>query len=172
MKKYYIFVLFLIATLVMFNGCDSSDDNTNDPQNPSNFKVTVTGKVVDDSTNTPIGSAIVSFLKGNEQLNQLTTDENGAYTTTFNISDSIISDLKVAATKTGYTPAETEIDVVTGKTYTVADLKLKKTGSVNVKSGNPASIYLVTQTLPSIGVKENGILLQTVLQLILAIQLQ
>lgn len=151
MKQNRILVLSFISILMFFyfSSCGKSPTQ---PETPTLESVTLNGQVIDFETGQAIENAAVKILADTTQYGT-TTDANGKFSKTIQISKSL--DLIVVASKENYKSDSTKVFAVPGRTIDVPTLKIERIKTTST-SGQPASIVLVNQTFPSIGVKESG----------------
>ncbi|NPV11121.1 MAG: hypothetical protein HPY57_04940 [Ignavibacteria bacterium] len=151
MKQNRILVLSFIFILMLFyfSSCGKSPTQ---PETPTLESVTLNGQVIDFETGQAIENAAVKILADTTQYGT-TTDANGKFSKTIQISKSL--DLIVVASKENYKSDSTKVFAVPGRTIDVPTLKIERIKTTST-SGQPASIVLVNQTFPSIGVKESG----------------
>ncbi|MEI7812891.1 MAG: hypothetical protein WCJ01_10775 [Ignavibacteria bacterium] len=114
---------------------------------------TVNGQVVDNVSGNNLTGAVIRILTGYEEI-QTITDAKGLYTSIVPLDKN--KELTIIAVKEGYYADTTTIFATIGRTISIPLFKLKARNAVNVQTGNPASIYLVSQTAQSIGVRESG----------------
>jgi hypothetical protein len=132
-----------------FSSCGKSPTQ---PETPTLESVTLNGQVIDFETGQAIENAAVKILADTTQYGT-TTDADGKFSKTIQISKSL--DLIVVASKENYKSDSTKVFAVPGRTIDVPTLKIERIKTTST-SGQPASIVLVNQTFPSIGVKESG----------------
>ncbi|MEJ5304887.1 MAG: carboxypeptidase regulatory-like domain-containing protein [Ignavibacteria bacterium] len=151
MKQNRILVLSFISILMFFyfSSCGKSPTQ---PETPTLESVTLNGQVIDFETGQAIENAAVKILADTTQYGT-TTDADGKFSKTIQISKSL--DLIVVASKENYKSDSTKVFAVPGRTIDVPTLKIERIKTTST-SGQPASIVLVNQTFPSIGVKESG----------------
>ncbi|MCR4416232.1 MAG: carboxypeptidase regulatory-like domain-containing protein [Ignavibacteria bacterium] len=151
MKQNRILVLSFISILMLFyfSSCGKSPTQ---PETPTLESVTLNGQVIDFETGQAIENAAVKILADTTQYGT-TTDADGKFSKTIQISKSL--DLIVVASKENYKSDSTKVFAVPGRTIDVPTLKIERIKTTST-SGQPASIVLVNQTFPSIGVKESG----------------
>jgi hypothetical protein len=135
--------------LFYFSSCGKSPTQ---PETPTLESVTLNGQVIDFETGQAIENAAVKILADTTQYGT-TTDADGKFSKTIQISKSL--DLIVVASKENYKSDSTKVFAVPGRTIDVPTLKIERIKTTST-SGQPASIVLVNQTFPSIGVKESG----------------
>lgn len=125
------------------------------------FKLTIKnfvllkGIVVDRITGNSLSGAVIRVITtatGAEL--QAVADDQGKYQITVPMDNN--KQLFVIAIKEGYYADTANVYATVGRTIDIPLFKLKIRNSTNVHSGNPASIYLVSQSSKSIGVKESG----------------
>ncbi len=116
---------------------------------------TISGQVINNITGIPIDSVYVQLLGTSTYLTAL-TDAQGKYSFTVNLSAN--TGFTIICSKANYNQDTTTMAVTAGVDYTVSLIKLVPTtsGSGQVPSGNPVSIFLASQTADNIGVKESG----------------
>lgn len=120
--------------------------------NVQNFAI-LRGIVVDNISGNALKASVLRVINGSGEV-QTITDDFGKYSVTVPIESS--KEVKVIAVKEGYYADTSSVFATLGRTIDVPVFKLKVRNSTNVQSGNPASIFLVSQTTQSLGVKESG----------------
>ena len=151
MNKYKISLLVLISitTIIYFTSCGKSPTQ---PETPKTESVTINGQVIDFETGQPIVNAAIKIIADTIQ-HGTTTDSDGKFSKTIPIKTSI--DLIVIASKENYKSDTAKVFAVPGRVIDVPTLKIEKVKATS-STGQPASIVLVHQTFPSIGVRESG----------------
>ncbi len=142
----------ILTSLSMFFYFSSCGKSPTQPETPQLENVTLQGQVIDFETGQPIENAAVKIIADTTQYGT-TTSADGKYSKSIKISKSI--DLMVVASKENYKSDSVKVFAVPGRTIDVPTLKIEKIKTTS-SSGLPASIVLVHQTFPSIGVRESG----------------
>ncbi len=138
-------IICSILSLGMW-GCESSTSSNEN-------LVTLSGRVLNIETDTPIDGAIIQVLSVSPILT-LIADSLGKYTVDFEIEET--QEIKVAAFKESFLSDTTTVLVVPGQIVEVPLFRLSPTISTPSKSGEAATIILHSQSVPSIGVRESG----------------
>ena len=145
------FIELLIISLIMAFYFISCGKSPTQPETPKGEDVTLSGQVIDFENGQPIENAAIKIIA--DSVYGTVTDADGKYSKTFKLTKNL--DVKVIASKENYKSDSTIIYAIPGRTIDVPTLKLEKLKTTTI-SGTPASIVLVNQTFPSIGVKESG----------------
>jgi hypothetical protein len=148
-SKISILVLIILSATFYFTSCGKSPTQ---PETPQTETVTLNGQVIDFESGQPVENAAVKILADTSQYGT-TTDASGKFSKTIPVSKSI--DLTVVASKENYKSDTVKVFAVPGRTIDVLTLKIEKLKTTST-TGLPASIVLVHQTFPSIGVRESG----------------
>lgn len=113
------------------------------------------GVVVDRINGNALSGAVIRALSASGHSDvQGITDSDGRYSLTVPMENN--KQINVIAVKEGYYADTLSVYASAGKTADIPLFKLRIRNSVDVQSGNPASICLVSQSSQSIGVKESG----------------
>ncbi|NOX67448.1 MAG: hypothetical protein GXO85_17010 [Chlorobi bacterium] len=121
MKRTFILSLALSAILVFFNSCKI--DEGNNPTEPgTGSEITISGVVIDSSSNAGIYLALVRIMDGSTELSATTTNNTGNYSTKINIEQDQTVDVLVI--KEGYYNASVPVDVVLDKDVEVSPILL------------------------------------------------
>lgn len=161
-KKISIFCFIIIfMTSLFLNSCDSPNEPTF-KQEEGNTDATITGnlvsingKIVDAISGMGLDSTIINV---NYQIDHkfIQTDFNGNFSLEFNLDTTRI--ITFIITKFGYQSDTTYLTVRPGSEINLQPIQLIRTRATSGKSGPPSSIYLISQTTTSLGVKESGAL--------------
>lgn len=159
MKKLIRYSLFLLAAVIFaVQGCQSVNepDDTNNPAKPGAVRsdsVVISGKVLDEISRLPVKDAVIRIIDSTYESNVL-TDQNGAFTTTVKVAGS--RELTIIALKAGYASDTARVFAVANTKLTLPTLAIAAQGTVDINSGNPASISVAQMSSQKIGVKESG----------------
>ena len=151
-------VTLALLTSILISSCKLNTEVTS-PQTTSSGTTTkastISGQVINNITGIPIDSVYVQLTGTSVYLTAL-TDTQGKYSFTVNLSGN--TSFTLISSKANYNQDTTLISVTAGVNYTVSLIKLIPTtsGSGQVPSGNPVSIFLASQTADNVGVKESG----------------
>lgn len=152
MKRLYYLMLMLSIT-AFFAGCKSSDDDVEDITNPDGGTVTISGQVVDNTNGNAVNNAVVRLIYETKDVG-ITTNDQGKFSANLEISRNV--EIKILTMKEGFYNDTTSVFAIAGRTVDVPMIKLQGKTSGTGYSGNPASILLVEQSNPYLGVKESG----------------
>ena len=152
MKIKFIFSSAIFITFLYLNSCELGID-----EDATEIKNTILkGQVVDSESGDPVVGASVkvyndtSYTGGN-------TGSDGTFQIEFNLNND--QELNLVIFKNGFYPDTINIFVLSGNENTLSLIQLKAiSGSGNGTSGQAASLYLYSQSVASIGVKESGAL--------------
>lgn len=144
--------VFIFALASIINSCKLGTEPDTDTTGTTPQDVTVTGTVIDNSSGSPIESAVVR-IKYDSTETGTTTDNLGKFTKTISIVGS--KELKVIASKEGFSSDTAKAFAIAGRETKVPTLKLARE-SISTPSGKAASVILYSQSVTKIGVKESG----------------
>ena len=145
MKMKFLYLSIVTTLVLSFISCEFGlePDNT-----------FVTGRIVDSETGNPIAAASIKISDGTVQIGT-ETDSEGKYTAELTLEGD--ADLQLTILKEGYKADTLNIFVLAGSTKEIQTILLEATGGSSTStSGQAASIFLFSQSLESIGVKESG----------------
>lgn len=153
MKKYFYYLFVFLLTSFLFTSCSSKteEDQTVVP-GETKGDVTLTVHVVDNTSYENVTDAIVT-IAGGPEIYELKTDGVGKASITFTNDKS--RELTITASKSGFDPQTEKVTVGIEDDETVEVKIQKKTANSDV-TGPAASIVLLSQSTPSLGVKESG----------------
>lgn len=114
--------------------------------------VTIVGYVMDVKSGDPVVDAEIRFYDMAEPVGVAYTDETGGYSAEFLMSGT--KELSVYTVQAAYLADTTSVIAVSGQTTTIPTISLRPL--TDQIAGEPASIFLVSQSLESIGVTESG----------------
>lgn len=151
-------ILLLLIFSIIAAGCESDTQVTGgsgDIDNQVNEKtVTINGLVVSKLTNTAIDSAQV-LINSPGGLIATYTDNQGKFSQDITISSSI--NLTLVVSKASYITDSVNVFVsANSDAVNVPAIKLDYNSTSAVPSGDPVSIFVLSQSAKSIGVKESG----------------
>jgi hypothetical protein len=145
MKLKYLYSLIVTTLVFSFVSCEFGLDPDN---------TFVTGQIVDSQTGNPIAAASIKISDGTTQVGT-STDSEGKFTAELTLEED--KDLQLIILKEGYKADTLNIFVLAGSTKEIQTILLEADGgSSTTSSGHAASIYLLSQSHESIGVKESG----------------
>lgn len=136
----------ILAAGLFVTGCDAFSS-----EEESSGTVQLVGQVLNSETNNPVEGAFVRVLPYDLLFE---TDESGVFDVSVEIDSTM--DLKISATKNGYSSATTTVLALAGRTVNVPVFRLTEQGGGELQSGKAANILLLSQSSESIGVKESG----------------
>ena len=140
--------LFVAGTgSLLMAGCDAFSSDENDEKGI----VTLTGQVLNSETNNPVESAFIRVLPFDLLFE---ADSEGRYDLAVEIDSTM--DLKVMASKDGFSDASVTILALAGRVIVVPTLRLVQQVGEEPESGNASNILLLKQSAASIGVRESG----------------
>ncbi|NWF88254.1 MAG: hypothetical protein HXY50_02200 [Ignavibacteriaceae bacterium] len=153
-KKHVLSFLALFVFSIIINSCESDTQVTgggNEDQTEKTVKLS--GQVISKLTSAPIDSAqiVVSGLNG---LIVFYTDSQGKFNRDITVTSSVNLTLVIA--KAGYVTDSVSVFVSGNSDVTVPIIELEYKSTSSVPSGDPVSIFLLSQSTNSIGVKESG----------------
>lgn len=155
-KKHFFTFLFLFGISLIINSCESDTPVTNTDQN-DNQQTTVTininGQVMSGLTNQPIDSAQI-IINGLTQQQVFFTDSQGKFNRDITITSSV--NLTLVVSKVNYYTDSVSVFVTGSSDVTVPIIELEYKSTSSVPSGDPVSIFVLSQSSSSIGVKESG----------------
>lgn len=155
MKK---LILMMIPVIFIITGCKKADSSSNPVDPTGKGYVTVAGQVVDFNSGSGVSNAAINVRAKDTRDSSINlstyTDANGYYSLKFEISTG--KDLVVIALKEGYLGDTTEVFATAGRTVEASQLKVKNIATNTNAKRYPAAIYLVTTSLPKIGIRGSG----------------
>jgi hypothetical protein len=117
--------------------------------------ITIKGQIIDGDKYEPLEDAIVTFVRNEKTVGTTFTDSDGFYTHSFFTASSF--SITIGAELEGYESNSTTASISLGReTIEIPDILLTPTDPGDVESVEPASIYLYSQSVSSVGVKESG----------------
>jgi hypothetical protein len=150
MKRNPVHILILVLFLLLQFSCQSPTD----PEEADvDKRVILTGQVINAETEAPVDSAVIQLLNYTPQIVEI-TDSLGQFAIEF--TSETTSNVRVVAFKESYHGDTTDVLIVPGRTIEIPAFQLKPTADTPSTSCQAASIVLVSQSAPSIGVKESG----------------
>ena len=121
MKKAIISLIVFSTILLFINSCKIDEgDNPTEPGTGS--EITISGQVVDSSSDAGIYLALVRILDGSTELSATTTDNSGNYSTKVTIDEDLT--LALVVTKDGYSPNGTTVDAVVDQDVSVPSIRI------------------------------------------------
>lgn len=154
LKKQLAGIFLLFAFSLLSISCESDTQVTggdDDQQTPKTVKIN--GQVISKSTGIPIDTAQI-VLNGLSGQQVFYTNSQGKFSRDVTVTTSVNLTLVVA--KTGYVTDSVNVFVSGNEDVTVPNIELEFKSSSTVPSGDPVSIFLFSQSVKSIGVKESG----------------
>ncbi len=122
------------------------------PLTTSIDSVLISGTVIDSKTGDLLSDTEVRFYSESIALATTTTDLSGNFSTMFPLSGT--KELQVISVKASYLADTTTVVAVAGQAMNLPTIKLRPL--LEAIAGEPASIFIVSQTLDAIGVTESG----------------
>ncbi|MCL5030220.1 MAG: hypothetical protein M1480_14510 [Bacteroidetes bacterium] len=158
--KQLVGMMLVIFSIFIVNGCKSdmqitSPGTTTGGQTAKNS--IISGQVINSTTGIPVDSALVLVVgqsSGQQIYQTALTDVQGKYSVTVQLT--LNTNLTIYVSKSGFVQDTTPISVTYGIDYSVSLISLVSSGSTQKPSGNPVSIYLISQSTNSIGVQGSG----------------
>jgi len=114
--------------------------------------VSIVGHVIDSKSGDAVMDAEIRFYDAGSPIGVATTDQGGNFNATFEMEGT--RELAVITLKAAYLADTTSVVAVSGETATMPTINLRPL--MDIISGEPASIFLASQSLESIGVTESG----------------
>lgn len=154
LKKHLAGIILLLIFSVIINSCqsDTQVSGVGDEQQTQKT-VKLSGQVMSKLTGAPIDSVQVSVNGLNGQL-VFYTDSQGKFNRDITVTSSINLTLVVA--KASYVTDSVNVFVSGNSDVTVPTIELEFKSTSSVPSGDPVSIFVLSQSTNSIGVKESG----------------
>lgn len=148
-NKFTLSLLAFAVIAVSFIGCEEIYE-----------PITVTGKVIDNNTDSPVANATVSIISPEDLAMQTISNSSGEFLFEEVAVDSVI-DLTIQAEKEGFSSNSITILAAPEKQLTVPDLKIRNQqsnddGGVEGATGGAANIELVNLESQSIRISETG----------------
>ena len=143
----YIRLAGVMVFLVMLQSCNVTEPNS---------LTIVKGKILEQGSLAPVQGALIRALSYPASTN---SDQAGNFSLSFDFSDSTVRVVELAVSKLGFTTdSVSSVPVQTGKTITIADIPLTKSGNTDTtqNSGNASNIVLVKVETNSISVRGTG----------------
>ena len=154
LKKQLAGIVLLLIFSVIINSCESDTQVSGVGEEQQTQKtVKLSGQVISKLTGSPIDSAQVS-VNGLNGLFVFYTDSQGKYNQDITVTSSINLTLVVA--KASYVTDSVNVFVSGNSDVTVPIIELEFKSTSSVPSGDPVSIFVLSQSTTSIGVKESG----------------
>ncbi len=157
--KQLVGIVLVIFSIFIVNGCKSdmqvTGPGTTGGQTAKNS--IISGQVINSTTGIPVDSALVQVVgqsSGQQIYQTALTDVQGKYSVTVQLAAN--TNLTVYVSKSGFILDTTAVSVTYGSDYSVSLISLVPSGSTQKPSGNPVSIYLISQSANSIGVQGSG----------------
>ncbi len=158
--KQLVRMTLVIFSIFIINGCKSnmeitSPNTTTGGQTAKNS--IISGQVINSTTGIPLDSALVYIVgqsSGQQIYETALTDIQGKYSITVSLAAN--TNLTIYVSKSGFVQDTTTVSVTYGLDYSVSLISLVASGSTQKPSGNPVSIYLISQSTQSIGVQGSG----------------
>ncbi len=156
--RYFVLLVSILIIPYLINSCkpDStivSSGGGGTGGGGTTLKSTVSGQVINKVNGIPIDSALVHITGSTFNVSVL-TDAQGKFTTDFNLSAAVT--FTIITSKSGMVSDTTTITVTPQSNVTVPVISLSPVSTGTPASGDPVSIYLLSQTASTIGVKGSG----------------
>lgn len=151
LKTFSLFFVFII--LISLVSCETDDNVVSDRT------VTLAGQVLDARTNRGIPNANIRTV---EFFETASSDENGNFEFTILTGDSFRAQIRVIASANQYKSDTISILATSGRRMQLPNFRLSNLNDIDTNittgpSGPPSSILFVGSNVPSIGVRETGI---------------
>lgn len=148
-NKFTLILLTFSVIAIFFYGCEEIYE-----------PITVTGRVVDNNSESPVENATVSIVSPEDLAMQTISNSNGEFLFEEVAVDSVI-DLTLQAEKEGFSSSSITILAAPEKELVVPDLKIRNQqsgddGGVQGATGGAANIELVNLESQSIRISETG----------------
>jgi len=155
LKKHLAGIILLLTFSIIVNSCESDTQVTGggDDQQQTQKTVKVSGQVISKLTGIPIDSAQVVVNGLNGQL-AFYTDSQGKFNRDITVTSSV--NLTIVVAKLGYVTDSVNVFVSGNSDVTAGIVELEFKSNSSVPSGDPVSIFVLAQSVKSIGVKESG----------------
>lgn len=154
LKKRFVEIVLLLIFSVIINSCQSDTQVSGVGEEQQTQKtVQLNGQVISKLTGIPIDSAQV-LVNGLSDLFVLYTDSQGKFNGTITVTSSVNLTLVVA--KENYVTDSVNVFVSGNSDVVVPTIKLDFKSTSSVPSGEPVSIFVLSQSAKSIGVRESG----------------
>jgi hypothetical protein len=154
LKKHLAGIILLLTFSVMVNSCESDTKVTGAADDTQTGKtVKLSGQVISKLTGVPIDSAQVVVNGLNGQL-AFYTDSQGKFNRDITVTSSV--NLTIVVAKLGYVTDSVNVFVSGNSDVTTGIVELEFKSNSSVPSGDPVSIFVLAQSVKSIGVKESG----------------
>lgn len=122
------------------------------PLTTSADSVIIAGNIIDSKTGENVSDAEVRFYEYATALASVKTNQTGSFLTKFPLSGT--KELQMISVKASYLADTTTIVAIAGQSLNVPTIKLRPLQ--DAIAGEPASIFLVSQSLDAIGVTQSG----------------
>ena len=150
MKTNFTYLLIILCVFLFLNSCEFGIDE--DAIDES--KTSIRGQVVDSESGNPVSGASIK-INGDSSYTGATTNSQGTFLIEFDLLQD--QELTIIIYKNNYYSDTTKVFVASGSTTDISLVRLRAvSGSGTNTSGQAASLYLYSQSAPSIGVKESG----------------
>lgn len=158
LRTYARYLLLLAVPAFFFLSCDSPNSTTisgGGGTSTGTFNTTVTGLVQSASTLAYLDSAVVYVLHNTGQETGR-TDATGRFTLKFTLDSSRV--VKVIISKSGFKTDTLTVFATINSTNNVTNIKLSPvvTSSGTTSSGPASSVYMLSQSVASLGVLGSG----------------
>lgn len=151
MKNKFTLILLICSVLVIsfFYGCEEIYE-----------PITVTGRVIDNNTETPVANATISIIAPEDLASETISNDNGEFLFEEVAVDSVI-DLTIRAEKEGFSSESITILAAPEKELVVPNLKIRNQqpddgDEVDGATGGAAKIELLSQGSQSLRISETG----------------
>lgn len=158
-KLLMVFLPLFFAGLLLLPGCELSTDpkveTIGGGSGTQTGNVTITGSVKDASSGAAVDSVTVTVIASSGTFTSK-SNSSGVFTLNFNLT--LSQAVTLILSKTGYLPDTTTVFASVNNTNSLLPISLQKavtSGSSGV-SGPPSSIYLFSQSVTSLGVRQSG----------------
>jgi hypothetical protein len=153
-KKQLTGIFLLLVFSFIINSCESDTQVTGGGEDQQTEKtIKMSGQVISKLDGVPIDNAQVIVNGLSAQL-VFYTDSQGKFNRDITVTSSVNLTLVVA--KASYITDSVNVYVSGNSDVTVPIIELAYNSSSTVPSGDPVSIFLLSQSVTSIGVKESG----------------
>jgi hypothetical protein len=157
LKAKLIAGIFFLSVSFIFLSCEKGTEivggsNVETPTEEEST-ITLTGQVINGLTQTPIDSATILIVGGENDI-MLTVDDQGRFDTT--ISTDVNVNFAYFTYKSGFFIDTTYVFAAVNRVVNTIIRLYPVSSTGGIPSGDPVSIFLASQSAPSIGVRASG----------------
>lgn len=152
-RNLVFFLAFMFAVVSCDTPTSSIEGEGGNNNNTGTKKVTLAGVVENAVSGVKIDYASVKVLYDSSKV-ETQTDGSGAFSVEFTIDSTQM--IAIVIGKAGFIADTSLLSVIPGATYTIQAIKLTPVTTPSTSSGPASSIYLLSQSTTSIGVRASG----------------